>query len=317
MEQSDEEHILTQPRILELLDITEHITISRQTFYRSIAILKDFGFDIETYSDNHTGYYLRTRPFSPEEALFLCHAIDSSNDISDIEKSKVKESFLKFLSKPMSKEVLHTLSTRSIRNKNDEILINLRILAKAIYHEKMICFDYFHYNIKKEKILNDRSFNLMEPRFLVSKDAHYYLVTSGGRHQSISHYRVDRMTNIKILDEDVCDNEGNGRQFNYQDAYNYAYTSIFMFSGSPILFQLRCDKNVPNIYDKMIDEFGNDVRFEDVDSNCFDVYVHAVPAGMLILAQKYIDCFQIMSPIEYQYEMKVRISLASQLYSKY
>ena len=271
---------------------------------------RDFGFDIETYNDNHIGYYLRTRPFSPEEALFLCHAVESSAALSEEEKNKVKESFLKFLSKPMSKEILRTLSIRTVRKGREDTLLNLRILAKAIYQEQKICFDYYHYNIDLTRTVNNKPFDDIEPRFLVSKDSHYYLVTSGGRHNAISHYRVDRMTNIRILDHSI------NPDFMYQDAYQYAYNSIFMFSGTPIQFHLRCSKHIPNIYDKMVDEFETDFRFEDVDDNWFDIYVKAVPAGMIILAQKYIDCFFVVSPPKITSEIQQRLSQASIWYSR-
>lgn len=310
LEHSDEENILSQPTIRELLELKEGISLSRQTFYLSINLLKEFGFDIETYNDNHIGYYLRTRPFSPEEALFLCHAVESSGVLSDEEKKRVKESFLKLLSKPMSKEVLRTLTVRTVRKRKEDTLQNLRILAKAIYKEQQICFDYYHYNIHLERTINNKPFDNMEPRFLVSKDSHYYLVASGGRHNTTSHYRVDRMINIRILDDSINQN------FIYQDAYQYAYNSIFMFSGTPIQFHLRCSKHIPNIYDKMIDEFEVDFRFEDVDDNWFDIYVKATPSGMIILAQKYIDCFFVISPPQVALEIKRRLSQASNWYSE-
>ena len=48
------------------------------------------------------------------------------------------------------------------------------------------------------------------------------------------------------------------KDFKYQEAYDYTLKHVFMFSGDPVLVKLRCSKHIPNIYDKMIDEFGDD-----------------------------------------------------------
>lgn len=66
----------------------------------------------------------------------------------------------------------------------------------------------------------------------------------------------------------------------------------------------------------MIDEFEVDFRFEDVDDNWFDIYVKATPSGMIILAQKYIDCFFVISPPQVALEIKRRLSQASNWYSE-
>ena len=308
MDYSDEENILTQPYILQLLRDIHHIEITRQTFYHSVSLLKDFGFDIETYNDNHHGYCLRKRPFSPEEALFLCHAIEGSSLLSQSEKEAVKEAFLRMLSKPMSQEVLHTLNTHSLGKKNNDILANLRALSRAILQEHKISFSYYHYNINKERVLNPKPFENMEPRFLVNKDSKYYLVTSGGRHNTIAHYRVDRMASISITNEAIRDD------FRYKDAYEYAYHSLFMFSGTPVLTRIRCSKHIPNVYDKMLDEFGADVTFEDYDNDWFDIVTRVVPDGMRILAQKYIDAFYVVSPDYLREEVKKNISISLQWY---
>ena len=62
----------------------------------------------------------------------------------------------------------------------------------------------------------------MEPRFIVEKEGKYYLITSGGRHESISHFRVDKICDILISNNTVS------KDFKYQEAYDYTLKHVFM-----------------------------------------------------------------------------------------
>lgn len=199
---------------------------------------------------------------------------------------------LNVLSKPMSQDVLRTLST-NIRNRKDDrgTIKNLGILSEAIRAEVKISFNYYHYNIKKERIKNRKAFEEMEPRFIVEKEGKYYLITSGGRHKSISHFRVDKICDILISNFTVS------KTFKYQEAYDYALKRVFMFSGDPVLVKLRCSKHVLNIYDKMIDEFGDDVQFEDIDDDWFEIITRGTVKGIQYIAQKYIDAVNVLYPL--------------------
>ena len=153
------------------------------------------------------------------------------------------------------------------------------------------------YDIHKSEIINDKPFDDMEPRFIVTKDSHYYLITSGGRHNSISHFRIDRIRNIEIYDNSLVS------EFRYQDAYEYALKSIFMFSGKPEFVHLRVRKGKRNAFDLLLDEFGLSVKSNDYNDEWFDVFAECSPQGVLILAQKYLDLFFIISPKSLQGEL--------------
>ena len=303
---SDKEHILTQPEILYKLENEYSCRITRKTFYHSISILLSNGFDIETYTDNHKGYYLKARPFSEEQALFFCTMLEGSEDLSKEEKEKTRDAFLAFLSRPMSKEVLAMLCKNETGRGSSQTVKNLYALSRAIRTSSQVKFEYIHYDIKKTEKRNDKPFDNMEPRFIVTKDSKYYLITSGGRHNSISHYRIDKIRDIEIKDKFVAS------EFRYQDAYDYALKSIFMFSGKPIHGRLRVNKSNKNAFDIMLDEFGFGAHFEDYNEEWFDVLVECSPQGLLVLAQKYLDICYIVSPKSLQEEYLQRINRSNQ-----
>ena len=298
---SDQENILSQPAILEKLKNEYNCPITRKTFYHSISILLSNGYDIDTYADNRKGYYLKTRPFSEEQALFFCTMMEGASEISKEDKEKTRDDFLSFLSRPMSRDVLAMLSKNQTGRNSSHTVKNLYALSSAIRTAAKVKFDYIHHDIHKSEVLNDKPFDDMEPRFIVTKDSHYYLITSGGRHNSISHFRIDRIRNIEIY------NNSEVPEFRYQDAYDYALKSIFMFSGKPEFIHLRVRKEKRNAFDLLLDEFGFSVKFSDYNDEWFDAFAECSPQGVLILAQKYLDLFFIVSPNNLQDELIKRM----------
>ena len=263
----------------------------RQAFRENINTLQQFGYEISTYVENRKGYYIKTRALSKSEAMYLCHSVQHDPCVTKEQEKSIRDALLNVLSKPMSQEVLRTLSTNIRSRKDDRRTIeNLGILSEAIRAEAKISFNYYHYNIKKERIKSKKTFDGMEPRFIVEKEGKYYLITSGGRHESISHFRVDKICDILISNSTVS------KDFKYQEAYDYTLKHVFMFSGDPVLVKLRCSKYIPNIYDKMIDEFGDDVLFDDINDDWFEVVTRGSATGIQYIAQKYIDAAFVTFP---------------------
>lgn len=97
------------------------------------------------------------------------------------------------------------------------------------------------------------------------------------------------------------------KAFKYQEAYDYALKHVFMFSGDPVLVRLRCSKHIPNIYDKMIDEFGDDVHFEEINNDWFEVVTRGSVTGIQYIAQKYIDAGYVLFPNELRSSIKDQI----------
>ena len=89
-----------------------------------------------------------------------------------------------------------------------------------------------------------------------------------------------------------------------------------MFTGSPVLVRIRCSKHISNIYDKMIDEFGEDVIFEDIDENWFDIITRGTQTGITFFAQKYIDAAYVLFPNELRLSIKDQITRTLDWYNQ-
>ena len=105
-------------------------------------------------------------------------------------------------------------------------------------------------------------------------------------------------TNNEKANNIVISNNTVSKDFKYQEAYDYTLKHVFMFSGNPVLVKLRCNKHIPNIYDKMINEFGDDVLFYDINDDWFEVVTRGSVTGIQYIAQKYIDAIYVVFPAD-------------------
>ncbi|WP_242965008.1 DUF429 domain-containing protein [Petroclostridium xylanilyticum] len=85
---------------------------------------------------------------------------------------------------------------------NENIYYNVDRLHIAIAENKQVSFKYFDYDIKKEKrYRKNGELYFVSPYALSWDDENYYLITFSEKYNDFTHYRVDRMTNIEIVDQ--------------------------------------------------------------------------------------------------------------------
>ena len=161
-------------------------------------------------------------------------------------------------------------------------------ISEAIYRNKWIRFDYVHYDINK-KLVSRKEPYFREPRFIAFDNMHSYLITTDDHHKGPSHFRIDKIRNLKILKENI------DTVFSIEDAYKYAATKIFMFAGEIISAKFKC-RITQSVFDIMIDEFGKEVNFTRIpdDPDHFVLSVRSTFQGLVIFSQKYTD---ILTPI--------------------
>ena len=105
---------------------------------------------------------------------------------------------------------------------------------------------------------------MASPWGLTWDDENYYLIAYDTDIDSIKHYRVDKMINIKVLDES---REG-AETFEGFDMGVYSKKTFGMFGGDDEQVTLRCNKLISNA---IVDRFGSDVIMIPVDDDHFEV----------------------------------------------
>ncbi len=261
-ERTDDSHGLSVQKLLELLGSVD-INAERKTLYDDIEQLRDFGYDIRLEKGKEGGYRLASREFELSELVLLTDAVQSSRFITEKKSAGLIKKLASLTSvhegKSLSRQV--QVSGR-IKNMNETIFYSVDTLHSAIDGNKRISFYYFDHNRLKEKVFrHDGKLYTASPLSLCWDNEYYYLVAYDEETENIRHYRVDKMWEIKLLDEERTEVDG------FSPA---AYTDkLFgMFGGKESFVTLKCKDHLAGV---IIDRFGKNVPFRLGDDGYFEL----------------------------------------------
>lgn len=302
---SDENHPLTRTEITDLIEKQYNITIDRRTLYRNIEMLINFGYDISDYNENKIGYYLKDRLFQHSEVLLLCNAVHASHFIPDKASKDLVNKLLSCQSRYKRNDYFKNVYLPNKKKKdNKQFLLNIEQISRAINEKKVIKFTYTHYDINKKLVNTRDDAYYRSPYFLVVNGDRVYMVGKGKNHDSLSHFRVDRMKDIELVDEYYL------RLPKNLDAYNYANNKIYMYSGDETGVRLRCDKKA---LDVIIDTFGKNVMLAD-EGETFTVYTKCGKEDIVKFCLQYVESVELLEPLSLRQEVRKVLLDASNRY---
>lgn len=263
-EETDENHYITMPEIIQKL-ADNGVNADRKTIYRDIDELKKFGLDIMTSQDGRNFYYyLGSRDFELPELKLLVDAVQSSRFISENRTRELIKKIESLASRHDASQ-LHrqVLIAGRVKTMNESIYYNVDKLHQAINSDRQIRFRYYDWDLNKQlKPRYDGRWYQLSPWALIWDDEMYYVVVYDAKHGNVTHYRVDKMKEIDILDEPREGKEA-FRQFNLAD---YSKSLFGMYAGKETRVQLECENYMVGV---VIDRFGKDIIIAPVDEDHF------------------------------------------------
>lgn len=291
--QTNEDNAVTVAEIVDYM-AGYGISCERKTVYDDINTLIESGMDIVTRRRGHANdYYLASRLFQTEELYILADAVSSC----------------KFLTKRKSKELIQKLQTLTnkfdapslsreihvssrVKAFNEKIYYTVNAIHEAIRSNKKITFKLAYYDIEKRKKLRHEGYvYTVSPLYLTWEEDNYYLVCYCEKHEGISRYRVDRLENVEITDE-------NRVQLSIdEEALAKAQLSLYsMYGGTEETVTIEFDKELMNA---VIDRFGQKVVCKKVSEDRFaiktDVQISPPFWGWLF---KFGDKAKVVEPAE-------------------
>ncbi len=290
-EESNENNRFTANMLIKKLDRLG-IKSERKTIYSDIEALTRFGIDII----NRNGYFIGSRQFENAELKIITDCINSSHFITEKKtRSLIKK--VEGLTDIHSAKALHkqAYTTDFIKTSNEGIYYNVDILQTAIEKGKKVSFKYFSYNVDKTKnYRNGGNSYTVSPFALVSTNENYYLLAHHSKRLGLTHYRVDRMTDLAISRTASVDiEEIMGREFNLSD---YTKKMFGMYSGELKGVKIKCDNSLINV---VMDKFGEGVFLHPEGENhfVFSVNINVSPTffGWVFT---FGDGMEIVSPPE-------------------
>lgn len=270
-EQTDEKHFATITNINEYLR-QYNLDANRETISECIKELQEVGYDIFCVRSTQNQYYMRERPFSLAEVKLLVDAVQSSRFISKEQSSELISKLADLVGSHKGEILKRQLYIES-RAKTDNLGIMEYVdkIHQAITENKKIKFKYFEYNARKEKVLRyDGYIYTFSPCVLVWNSDMYYVVGVYKDKKGFAKFRVDRMCELEISDEQGTDLPAN------LDMSCFFEKEFSMMNGETCQVELLCENKLMS---SIVDKFGDDVKTEIVDEGHFKAVVDVNLSG--------------------------------------
>lgn len=262
-ENTDGEHVITMPQILEKLN-EYGVSAGRKAVYEYIDILREFGVDIISGMGKNSGYCLGSREFELPELKLLADAVSSSRFFTEKKAKALIQKLESLCSVYEAKSIRRQVFIANrLTTDNERIYYNVNEIHRAIAEKRMISFDYFDYDIKKRKKYRGGK-RCCSPYALTWNEERYYLIAHYEKYNDISHFRVDKMENVRILDT-----PSNKMPSGFKLS-EYLKSTFSMFSGNVETVTLRFDNALINA---VIDRFGKQITLYPDGETHFTVRV--------------------------------------------
>lgn len=299
-EESSSTHPLTTAEILKRWDALG-VPSDRRSVYRDIDILTEFGCEIECVRGATNSYYAPEKTFTLSELKILIDAVGASQAIPANETKRLIRKLLCFASPEEQLELERPIYLdRAYKNTNPQFYATTDVLYKAIRDKKKVSFNYLDVSVDKKKVYrHEKKLYIFSPYFLKWDRDKYYVVGWSDDHNDISHFRVDRIANIQLINLPAAKKP---QGFN---ATKYGTQVFGMYSADAKEVTLRCENGRMK---DVLDKFGKNVPARVVDDNHFDVVVDVEPSPPFFgWVFQYGGQIQIMEPEDVRKTMKKMI----------
>ena len=293
---SDEDHPLTQECIVDKLEKDYGIEVDRKLVGRQLSLLleayEDADASLSLISDRRKGTYIEQREFEDSELRLLIDGVLSSKHITAKHSKDLIEKLCRRGNVYFRSHVKNIYSVNDW-NKTDNmsVFLNIELADEAIERGKQLKFVYNKYGADKK--LHKTSNPRVSPYQLILHNQRYYLMAYHENFKQMHFYRLDRITDMVIVEEKPLTNirEVEG----YESGIDYKKLS----TGLPYMFTDKLERvefwAAAEVLDQVIDWFGKDIKIEEVEDR-YKVSLLVSPSAMEYWALQYVKSVEIISP---------------------
>ena len=245
--------------------VNHDINCNRKSIYNDIKILCDYGYVIEFIKSHPMGYVLHNKQFDNIEIKLLIDAINASSFISQSKSLKLIEKIEDTTSKNEIDSLRFNVNYK--KTSNEHIIYIIDDIQRAIGSDYKIYFKYFDLNITKDKKYRKKNSTYSAiPYALIWENQKYYCVMYSDEHQDFRTYRVDKMDNVKVVEQKKYDKI----DFDYK---KYQLEQVQMFNGETFAVTLKFN-NISTLSNAVFDQFGYDILVIEVTDEYFIININ-------------------------------------------
>ena len=311
---SDEEHKLSATEIQRKVKEIYDVCIDPRTIRRNINLLKQkLDYDISTREENGKGYYISRNPETDFEQGEIRAIIDTFSYANYIVPSVAKNIIKK------CKNLQNIYENQKLKNyqiyandsktENMEVIKNIEDIAESVQNLNKIQFEYWKYDITDKLQKKIVSIPKVAPYAIIYNKQEFYLIGIKEGQDKFYYYRLDRIKNIRQLEE-----KRNIKKTN-SEIKEFAESSVEMFGGKKEEIEAICSMF---LLDTVFDEFGKNITIEKIeeDKEKFRLILDTNTMGFKMWAMRNIDCVEILRPLNLRNEVKDIIEEAQKRYNK-
>ena len=287
---TDSDHPLTQMEIVDLLEKNYGVPCTRQTVKNNLMLLGEMGYEISMEG----GIYLMSRQFENAELRMLIDSVLFSRTLSGKQAKRLIEKLTGLGNKYFRAKVKHVCHLpKLIHSDNKQVLLNLDVLNDAIEQGRKVRFTYNSYGKDFQLHPRRKEPYIVNPYQMVTNQGRYYLLCSYDTSNRLSHYRLDYMTKLEMLDEKVKPMD---QMEDFVQGYSlpkHLEEHIYMFSGPSVQVKMRV--RAVNM-DALIDWFGKGFHIVKEDADGLIVSVACNELAMKYWALQYGEHVEVLEP---------------------
>ena len=301
---------LSAKEIIDLLLSDYGLDVDRKAVKRNLMDLVEFGYDIEYTEQKRTGkqgedatiytdWYINHK-FDNSELRLLIDSLLFSKHIPYSQCKDLISKLMSLSSKHFESSVRHVRNLPENAPSNKELFSIIDRLDEAIQKKKQVTFNYTDYGTDKKKCLRTAADGtaieyLINPYQMVAANGRYYLICNLDRYSDLAHYRVDRITNLNVLDKSKAKplKDVRGGESFAQNLPQHMAEHIYMYSGEGIRVTFKADRDIMLA---LVDWFGLDFSVREIPDNKIEVIVKVNEQAMFNWAMQYGASVEVLKP---------------------
>ena len=295
---TDENHSLTQQEIIKLLDKNYGMECDRRSVKSNILSLKEMGYDISM----DKGYRLLSREFDDAELRILIDSVLFSKSISTRQAKGIIEKIRGLSSNYFNAKVSHVSNLPELgRTANKQAMYSLDIINDAIAEKKKIAFIYNNMGTDMKLHPRRESEYIVNPYQIVANNGRFYLIGNYDKYNNIAHYRIDRMTDVRMLQDKVKPMKQVEGLEHGLDLPKHMAEHIYVFSGPsiPVKFLTTSD-----MVFELDDWFGRDMKILEENDGTILVRVICNRTAIKFWALQYGPYVEVVEPADLREELR-------------
>lgn len=252
-------------------------------------------------------YHYDGRLFEVHELRLLLDAISAAKFIPKQEVDRLLMKIRKLTSRHLAKQLNNELHVaEESGHATSEVTSFVQLLHEAIQEQRQINFQYGRYGTDLEfNLSNGGNDYLLKPLGLVWNNDRYYLVGYFMPDEVIRQYRVDRMRNVRVLEEYFVPDP-------YFDLKSHLSGMFHMFGGELISLEAEFANRWINV---VIDRFGAGANIQDQGNGTFILKSQvAMSEGLVRWLLRWGSDTKVLHPAELVAHMKDE---AEKIYRRY